>query len=86
MAGHVPYLVNIEQARVRKPVYPGQQLVLCVSRGRTWGNFWRLSGQAHVAGELVASATLMAALVPHAPVDTAAAFPLPHQEPAHAAA
>ncbi len=85
MAGHVPYLVNIEQARVRKPVYPEQRLVLRVSRGRVWGNFWRLTGEAHVAGELVASATLMAALVPRAPANTATAA-LSDHEAAHARA
>jgi 3-hydroxyacyl-[acyl-carrier-protein] dehydratase len=64
MARHVPYLVNIENARVIKPVRPGQQLELRVNRTRAWGTFWRLKGDAFVDGELVASASLMAALVP----------------------
>ena len=55
MADHVPYLVNIENARVRKPVYPGQQLELRVKRVRAWGSFWRLQGEAFVNSDLVAT-------------------------------
>lgn len=64
MAQHLPYLVSIDQARVRKPVLPGQTLQLSVRRERAWGRFWSLRGEARVAGELVASAVLLAALLP----------------------
>jgi 3-hydroxyacyl-[acyl-carrier-protein] dehydratase len=63
MSRQLPYLTNIDQARVRKPVYPGQQLELIVTRQRTWGAFWQLQGEARVDGEVVASARLTAALV-----------------------
>jgi len=64
MAHHIPVLVNVEQGRVRKPVHPGQTLELHVQRERAWGRFWHLQGQALVNGEVVATAGLLAALMP----------------------
>jgi 3-hydroxyacyl-[acyl-carrier-protein] dehydratase len=60
----VPALLNIEQARVLRPLYPGDVLELDVTRDRFRGDFWQLKGRAIVAGEVVATAGLLAALVP----------------------
>jgi 3-hydroxyacyl-[acyl-carrier-protein] dehydratase len=69
----IPLLANVEQARLRKPVHPGQTLELHVRRERAWGRFWHLHGQAIVDGEVVATAALMAALMPRSALPRAAA-------------
>lgn len=58
-------------------------LQLHVQRGRAWGRFWPLHGEARVAGDLVASATLLAALMPRPAPETTP--PLPRSEADHAA-
>jgi 3-hydroxyacyl-[acyl-carrier-protein] dehydratase len=83
---HVPYLVSIEQARVRRPVHPGQTLQLHVTRERAWGRFWSLRGEACVDGEAVASASLLAALVPRPPAPAPQVRPATATEAAHAGA
>jgi 3-hydroxyacyl-[acyl-carrier-protein] dehydratase len=83
LAGHLPYLASITNARVRKPVSPGQTLRLHVRRERAWGRFWSLCGEARVDGDLVASATLLAALMPRPVPQTA--LPLAAGEADHAA-
>lgn len=70
MAQHIPVLVNVDQGRVRKPVQPGQTLELHVRRERAWGQFWHLQGRALVNGEEVATAGLLAALVPKSALPT----------------
>ncbi len=63
---HVIYLMAFERAKFRKPVVPGDQLMLTsnVLRGR--GKVWKFRGEAHVAGQLVAEAEYLATLQPRA--------------------
>jgi len=69
-AGVVPdessrfYFVGIDRARFRKPVEPGDQLVLKATLERAIRGIWKFSTVAEVDGEEVASATMM--VVPEA--------------------
>jgi len=55
------YLVGVDEARFRKPVHPGDQLILELSVDRLRRGMWRFSGVARVAGETVARARIMTA-------------------------
>jgi 3-hydroxyacyl-[acyl-carrier-protein] dehydratase len=55
------YLVGIDKARFKHPVIPGDQLTLEVSLHRIRRGIGIFSGEAKVAGRLVASAELMCA-------------------------
>ncbi|MEF8822919.1 MAG: 3-hydroxyacyl-ACP dehydratase FabZ [Desulfohalobiaceae bacterium] len=54
---------GIEKARFRKPVYPGDQMVLHVRQVRHKINLWKIDAQALVHGETAAQATLTASVV-----------------------
>ena len=54
---------GIEKARFRKPVYPGDQMVLQVQQVRHKINLWKMDAQALVHGETAAQATLTASVV-----------------------
>jgi 3-hydroxyacyl-[acyl-carrier-protein] dehydratase len=66
-AGVVPdegsrfYFVGIDGARFRKPVEPGDQLVLKATLERAIRGIWKFSTSAEVDGKEVASATMMVA-------------------------
>ena len=66
-AGVVPdqdnrfYFVGIDGARFRKPVEPGDQLVLKATLERAIRGIWKFSTVAEVDGKEVASATMMVA-------------------------
>ena len=66
-AGVVPnedtrfYFVGIDEARFRKPVEPGDQLVLKATLERALRGIWKFSTVAEVDGKEVASATMMVA-------------------------
>jgi 3-hydroxyacyl-[acyl-carrier-protein] dehydratase len=53
------YLVGIDQARFKKPVEPGDQLVLEVDLLRTKRGIWVFDTRAKVDGKVVASAEIM---------------------------
>ncbi|MBC8520087.1 MAG: 3-hydroxyacyl-ACP dehydratase FabZ [Gammaproteobacteria bacterium] len=55
------YFVGIDKARFRKPVEPGDQLILEVELERRIRDIWKFKGTASVNGEVVASANLMCA-------------------------
>ncbi len=55
------YFVGIDKARFRKPVEPGDQLILEVELERRIRDVWKFKGVASVNGEVVASANLMCA-------------------------
>lgn len=59
----VVYFMTIDQARFRKPVMPGDQLELTVTKERSRGNVWKFKGEAHVAGRLMAEAVFSAMIV-----------------------
>ncbi len=66
-AGVVPdeetrfYFVGIDDARFRRPVEPGDQLILKATLERAIRGIWKFSTVAEVAGEEVASARMMGA-------------------------
>lgn len=66
-AGVVPdehsrfYFVGIDRARFRRPVEPGDQLVLKATLERAIRGIWKFSTVAEVDGEEVASAIMMVA-------------------------
>ncbi len=53
------YFVGIDKARFRKPVTPGDQLILAVRLERSLKGIWRFSATAHVGTDEVASAEMM---------------------------
>lgn len=55
------YFVAIDHARFRKPVEPGDQLVLKVAFRRAFKGIWKFDGIAEVDGKEVASAEIMVA-------------------------
>ena len=54
------YFMGIDKARFRKPVIPGDQLILEMISTKTRGNVFKMSGKASVDGALVAEAEIMA--------------------------
>ena len=69
-ATHVIYFMAIDKARFRKPVVPGDLLMLEVVPLRKGGAIWKLRGEAKVDGTVVAEAELLASIQPR---DAAAA-------------
>jgi len=61
--GKLVYFMTIENARFRRPVVPGDQLMLHVVKERSRGNVWKFNGEAKVDGTLVAEATYSAMIV-----------------------
>ncbi len=55
------YFVAIDKARFRKPVEPGDQLILKVTLLRSFKGIWKFHGVAEVDGKEVASAEIMVA-------------------------
>lgn len=55
------YFVAIDNARFRKPVEPGDQLLLKVTLKRAFKGIWKFDAVAEVDGKEVASAELMVA-------------------------
>lgn len=66
--GHKPdpnsvvYYAGIDNARFKRPVLPGDQLLLDVSISRKMRNIWKYNATARVGDELAAEAELMCAL------------------------
>jgi 3-hydroxyacyl-[acyl-carrier-protein] dehydratase len=61
------YFVAIDNARFRKPVEPGDQLILRVKLKRAFKGIWKFHGVAEVDGKEVASAEIMVAPETKAP-------------------
>ena len=66
-AGKVVYFMTIESAKFRRPVVPGDQLRIHVTRERRRGSVWKFSGVARVDGVSVAEATYSAMIMDHTP-------------------
>jgi 3-hydroxyacyl-[acyl-carrier-protein] dehydratase len=60
----VIYFMAIDKARFRKPVVPGDLLMLEVTPLRKGGAIWKLHGEAKVDGAVVAEAELLASIQP----------------------
>lgn len=61
--GSVVYFMSVDQARFRKPVFPGDRLLLHVVKQRNRGKVWKFKGEARVGDNLVAEATFSAMIV-----------------------
>jgi len=59
----LPYLVGIDGAKFRRPVVPGDQLVIDVSLTRRRDPFWKFRAVTMVAGKRVAEADLSLSVV-----------------------
>ena len=59
----IVYFMSVESAKFRKPVTPGDQLRLTVSKDRRRGNVWRFNGVARVDGVVVAEALITAMIM-----------------------
>jgi len=59
-AGKLVYFMSVDDGRFRKPVFPGDQILVEVSKIRSRGNVWKFRGEARVDGTLVAEATFAA--------------------------
>lgn len=60
-ADEVYYLAGVDNVRFKRPVVPGDQLILHGRLERQMRGVWRFSTQAEVDGQLVAKAEIMAA-------------------------
>ena len=58
----IVYFAGIDGARFKKPVLPGDQLILKIDIVRRVRGIWKYSARAEVDGNLVAEAELMATL------------------------
>ena len=58
--GKLVYFMSIESAKFRRPVVPGDQLRIHVTKERARGPVWRFNGVAKVDGAVVAEATYTA--------------------------
>jgi 3-hydroxyacyl-[acyl-carrier-protein] dehydratase len=61
--GKLVYFMSIDSARFRKPVEPGDQLLLFCRKERQRGNVWKFSGEARVGDTVVAEATYTAMIM-----------------------
>ena len=61
--GKLVYFMTIENARFRKPVVPGDRMVVNVQKLRSRGSVFKFSGKAFVGEVLAAEATFSAMIV-----------------------
>lgn len=54
------YFMSVEEAKFRRPVLPGDQLLLKVQKAHARKNVWKFKGEAYVGETLHASATYTA--------------------------
>ena len=59
---HLYYLVGVDNARFKRPVEPGDQLLLRAQVQRNMRGVWKFGCEARVGDQLVASADIMSAL------------------------
>jgi 3-hydroxyacyl-[acyl-carrier-protein] dehydratase len=61
--GKLVYFMSVDDARFRKPVVPGDVLLIHVAKERHRGNVWRFNARAMVKDTLVAEATYAAMIL-----------------------
>lgn len=69
LKGRVPVFAGVDRARFRRPVVPGDQLVIEVEIGKSKAGVVKAAGRAKVDGAVVAEAELMFASIPGAAKD-----------------
>lgn len=60
----VVYFMGMDKVRFRRPVRPGDQLILKLKLLRRKGSVFKMKGEAYVENELVAEGELMATIEP----------------------
>lgn len=60
--GKLVYFLAVDSCRFRKPVVPGDQLRIHVTKRQQRGNVWKFAGEVKVDGALVAEAVVTAML------------------------
>lgn len=61
--GHLYYLVGVDQVRFKRPVGPGDQLVITVEFEKVRQNLWKFHARATVEEDFVAAAELLTTTV-----------------------
>ncbi len=61
--GKLVYFMSIDNARFRRPVFPGDVLHVRVAKQRNRGNVWKFEGRAEVRGQLMAEAVFAAMIL-----------------------
>lgn len=61
--GKLVYFMTIEEAKFRKPVTPGDTLMIHVEKIKSRGGVWKFKGEARVDGQLCAEATYSAMIL-----------------------
>ncbi len=61
--GRLVYFMTIENARFRKPVVPGDQVRITVTKDRQRGPVWKFKGECSVDGTLATEAIFSAMIV-----------------------
>ena len=56
------YFMGIDEARFRRPIVPGDQMIITVEVLRRKTVVWKMRGQVHVGSELAAEATLLSSI------------------------
>ena len=61
--GKLVYFMSVDNARFRRPVFPGDRLDVHVVKQRSRGNVWKFEGRAEVRGQLMAEAVFAAMIM-----------------------
>lgn len=61
--GKLVYFMSVDNARFRRPVFPGDVLHVRVEKQRNRGNVWKFEGRAEVRGQLMAEAVFAAMIL-----------------------
>ena len=61
--GKLVYFMSVENARFRRPVFPGDRLDVHVTKQRHRGNVWKFEGRAKVGDNLMAEAVFSAMIL-----------------------
>ncbi|SMF70571.1 3-hydroxyacyl-[acyl-carrier-protein] dehydratase [Tistlia consotensis] len=62
-AGKLVYFMSVDEARFRKPIFPGDQVRVEVSKLKNRGPVWKFRGEAKVDGRLMAEAVFTAMIM-----------------------
>lgn len=63
MAGKLVYFMSVDNCRFRRPVFPGDQLLVHVTKKHRRRNVWKFHAAAKVDGETAAEATYAAMIL-----------------------
>jgi 3-hydroxyacyl-[acyl-carrier-protein] dehydratase len=61
--GKLVYFMSVDNARFRRPVFPGDRLDVLVTKQRNRGNVWKFEGQARVGSNIMAEAVFAAMIL-----------------------